>query len=109
MTCYQDVVGHPEWKLAMAEGIVALERTDTWDLIPLLPAFIPSHVSGSIYNIKIHPEGYVERYKVRLVARGVQQDHGCNYDESFAPCGPYDHYSYISSYCICSPPVHISA
>ena len=32
----------------MAEEIAALERTGTWDLVSLPPAFVPSLVSGSI-------------------------------------------------------------
>jgi hypothetical protein len=32
-TSYRDVVHCPEWQLAMAEEIAALERTSTWDLV----------------------------------------------------------------------------
>jgi hypothetical protein len=31
---YRDAILHPEWHHAMAEEIAALERTDTWDLVP---------------------------------------------------------------------------
>ncbi|WVZ60284.1 hypothetical protein U9M48_010330 [Paspalum notatum var. saurae] len=36
---YRDAILHPEWQLAMAEEIAALERTGTWDLVPT-----PSHI-----------------------------------------------------------------
>ncbi|WVZ87927.1 hypothetical protein U9M48_034501 [Paspalum notatum var. saurae] len=36
---YRDDILHPEWQLAMAEEIAALERTGTWDIVPT-----PSHV-----------------------------------------------------------------
>jgi hypothetical protein len=34
---YHDAILHPEWQHAMAEEIVALERTGTWDLVPCPP------------------------------------------------------------------------
>ncbi|WVZ74316.1 hypothetical protein U9M48_022515 [Paspalum notatum var. saurae] len=73
---YRDVILHPEWQLAMAEEIAALERTGTWDLVPT-----PSHVRP----IMTCSDGSLERYKAHLVARGFQQEHGRDYDETFAP------------------------
>jgi hypothetical protein len=52
----------------MAEKIVALEQTGTWDLVPC-----PSHVRPItckwVYKVKTHSDGSLERYKARLVAR----------------------------------------
>ena len=36
-TTYREAVVHPEWQLAMAEEIAALERTGTWEIVPLPP------------------------------------------------------------------------
>ncbi|WVZ72432.1 hypothetical protein U9M48_020896 [Paspalum notatum var. saurae] len=81
---YRDAILYPEWQLAMAEEIAALERTGTWDLVPS-----PSHVRPItckwVYKVKTRSDGSLERYKARLVARGFQQEHGRDYDESFAP------------------------
>ncbi|WVZ52520.1 hypothetical protein U9M48_003568 [Paspalum notatum var. saurae] len=81
---YRDAILHPEWQLAMAEEIAALERTGTWDLVPT-----PSHVRPItckwVYKVKTRSDGSLERYKARLVVRGFQQEHGSDYDETFAP------------------------
>ena len=83
-TSYQDAERHPEWQLAMAEEIAALERTGTWDLVSPPPGVRPITCKW-VYKIKTRSDGSLERYKARLVARGFQQEHGRDYDETFAP------------------------
>ncbi|KAM3366315.1 hypothetical protein ACQJBY_015641 [Aegilops geniculata] len=83
-TSYRDAIIHPEWQFAMAEEIAALERNDTWDLVSLPPHVRPITCKW-VYKIKTRSDGSLERYKARLVARGFQQEHGHDYDETFAP------------------------
>jgi hypothetical protein len=64
--------------------IVALECTDTWDLVPH-PLFTYLITCKWIYKIKIRFDGSIERYEARLVARGFQQEYGRDYEEVFAP------------------------
>ncbi|KAK1601371.1 hypothetical protein QYE76_037634 [Lolium multiflorum] len=83
-TSYRDAERHPEWQLAMAEEIAALERTGTWDLVSP-PSGVRPITCKWVYKIKTRSDGSLERYKARLVARGFQQEHGRDYDETFAP------------------------
>jgi hypothetical protein len=82
-TTYQEASGILEWQLAMIDELAALERTGTWDIVPL-----PSHVVPItckwVFKVKIKSYGSIERYKARLVARGFQQTQGLDYDETFA-------------------------
>jgi hypothetical protein len=74
----------PEWQLAMCEELAALEATRTWDIVPLPPRSVPITCKW-VYKVKTRSDGSVDRYKARLVARGFQQAHGRDYDETFAP------------------------
>src|SRR3989337_2039870 len=83
-TSYRAAMTQPEWQLAMAEEIAALERTGTWDLVSP-PSGVRPITCKWVYKIKTRSDGSLERYKARLVARGFQQEQGRDYDETFAP------------------------
>ena len=53
------------------------------DLVPL-PARVHPITCKWVYKVKTRP-GSLECYKARLVARGFQQEYGCDYDEILAP------------------------
>ena len=81
---YQEAARIPEWQLAMSEELAALDRTGTWDLVPLPSHAVPITCKW-VFKIKTKSDGSIERYKARLVARGFQQTPGLDYDETFAP------------------------
>jgi len=74
----------PKWHEAMVEELRALEKNKTWELVKL-PAGKKAISCKWVFTIKQNPEGKVERYKARLVARGYSQTYGIDYDETFAP------------------------
>ena len=68
----------------MRREIEALEANNTWDLTTLPPR---KNVIDSkwVYKIMFKPNGEVERYKARIVARGFTQKEGEDFHETFAP------------------------
>lgn len=60
------------------EEFQALKENQTWDLVPI-PKDVKPISCKWVYKIKTRPDGSIDRYKARLVAR-AQQD-GFDYDE----------------------------
>jgi hypothetical protein len=83
-TTYREAAVHLDWQHAMDEEIATLERTGSWDLVPMPPQVTPISCKW-VYKIKTRSDGSLERYKARLVARGFQQEQGRDYDETLAP------------------------
>ncbi|KAK6138834.1 hypothetical protein DH2020_027421 [Rehmannia glutinosa] len=68
----------------MDEEIAALERNQTWELVPKSTDVKPISCKW-VYKLKRHSDGSIERHKARLVARGFSQQYGLDYDETFSP------------------------
>ena len=68
----------------MVEELAALEHNGTWDLVSP-PSGVRPITCKWVYKVKTRSDGSLERHKARLVARGFQQEHGRDYDETFAP------------------------
>ncbi|GJZ83384.1 ribonuclease H-like domain-containing protein [Tanacetum coccineum] len=59
------------------------ERNNTWDLVDL-PKGRKAISSKWVWKIKYKSDGEIERYKVRLVAKGFNQKEGNDFDETFS-------------------------
>ena len=61
----------------------ALISNHTWDLVPL----VPSHnLVGCkwVFRVNRHPDGSVDRYKARVVAKGFTQCLCLDYHDTFS-------------------------
>ncbi|KAM1046957.1 hypothetical protein TB2_025912 [Malus domestica] len=81
---FEEASQSSEWMTAMKEEIDALQQNQTWDFMPKLRDVKPISCK-SVYKIKRRPDGSIERYKARLVARGFSQQYELDYDETFSP------------------------
>ena len=65
---YEEALLVPTWKWAMDEEMNALVCRETWELILAPPNVVIVGVVG-VYTLKFRPNGSVDRYKARLVAK----------------------------------------
>nr|KYP65475.1 hypothetical protein KK1_011711 [Cajanus cajan] len=68
----------------MKDEIEALKLNKTWEIVEN-----PKHVKPIgcrwVYEIKRKPDGSVERYTARLVAKGFSQVEGIDFFKTFSP------------------------
>lgn len=69
---YNQAKEFPEWVQAMKQELVSLEENDTWELVRL-PNDKKPIACKWVFKTKFKPNGEVDRYKARLVARGDRQ------------------------------------
>ena len=68
---YQEAMKSPtfeEWKLAMQDKIESMRKNQVWDLIDL-PHGRRTIENKWVLKVKRNAEGFIDRYKARLVAR----------------------------------------
>ncbi|KAM2084393.1 hypothetical protein ACFX1R_022228 [Malus domestica] len=83
-TTYLQASKHAHWNKAMAEEFQAMQSTGTWSLVPSSPT---QNLVGCkwVFRVKRKPDGTVDRYKGRLVAKGFHQQEGIDFTKSFSP------------------------
>jgi Reverse transcriptase (RNA-dependent DNA polymerase) len=73
-----------QWRAAIEAEIGQLLVNNTWEeKTPPLGVNLVS--SKWVFTLKFKPDGSLERYKARLVARGFSQQYRIDYTETFAP------------------------
>lgn len=73
-----------EWQKAMQSEYDSLLKNQTWILVEK-PEKQKVIDNKWVYKVKRHPNGTIERYKARVVARGFTQEYGIDYEETFSP------------------------
>lgn len=72
-----------KWLTAMKEEIDSLKKNDVWVLVNRPKTNVVTN--KWVLKIKRKPDGSIDRYRARLVARGFSQKYGTDYFETFAP------------------------
>jgi hypothetical protein len=73
-----------EWEHAMDEEISSLVSNGTFVEVPL-PAGRTAIKSKWVFKKKTNPDGSLDKYKARVVAKGFSQRFGDDYTETFSP------------------------
>jgi len=74
----------PSWKHAIDEKMEALTSRGSWELIST-PTDVVIVCCRWVFALKYRPDGSVDRYKARLVAKSYTQTYDIDYFETFSP------------------------
>jgi hypothetical protein len=87
-TTYKEAVNDPDygkqWRAAIDFEVGQLLTNNTWEE-KTPPPGVNLISSKWVFTLKFFPDGSLERFKARLVARGFTQQYGVDYTETFAP------------------------
>lgn len=67
----------------MKEGLESIEKNKTWELVDLRQGKKQIGVKW-VYIVKINPKGEVMKHKAKLVAKGLLQKKGIDFEKVFA-------------------------
>jgi hypothetical protein len=81
---FSQACSNPAWIQAMVAEYKSIMRNNTWQLVSLPPGIRPIS-SKWVYKIKHGHQNQPNLYKARVVARGNEQIHSVNFQETFAP------------------------
>lgn len=70
--CFEDAAEDPEWQIAMTEGMQAIEKNSTWELVDNLEGKNIIRLKW-VFRTKYNANGSILKHKARLVAKGYSQ------------------------------------
>ncbi|CAI7886610.1 unnamed protein product, partial [Closterium sp. NIES-53] len=75
-----------KWRGAMDKELKALEECNTWKFVPIGIARNKTVLTRKwVFRVKTKADGTIDKFKVRWVVRGFDQEHGRDFTETFAP------------------------
>jgi Reverse transcriptase (RNA-dependent DNA polymerase). len=78
------------WKAAWHNELTALGGNQTFDPPGVPPKGVNIVSSRWVFAVKHNPDGTVNKFKARIVARGFSQKYGIDFEETFAPTVRHD-------------------
>ena len=81
---YLEAAQEEVWRHAMKEDMLAIDRSNTWELESPPSNCKPIGLKW-IFKLKKDPKGEIIRHKAWLVVKGYSQRKGIDYEEVFAP------------------------
>jgi hypothetical protein len=73
------------WLAAANREFLSHKSTNTYTLIKELPHGKEALGTMLVFKVKLHPDGSIDKYKVRMCARGFLQRHGIDYKSTYSP------------------------
>jgi hypothetical protein len=97
LTSYEEVMGSPhssKWHEAMEDEMRSMSANQVWKLEEI-PKGAKTIVCKWVYKIKHDSKENIDRFKVRLMAKGFTQREGIHYNEAFSPVSSKDSFRII--------------
>ncbi|CAI7806384.1 unnamed protein product [Closterium sp. NIES-54] len=75
-----------KWREAMDKELKAQKECNTWKIVPIGVARNKTILTGKwVFRVKTKADDTIDKFKACWVVRGFDQEHGCDFTETFAP------------------------
>ena len=99
---YHEAITAPHarwWKLAIPKQLHDLIAVGTWVLVDLPLSRKPITYKW-VFKVKYNPDGTVDKFKARLVARGFSQIANIDFHETFTPTMRFESLRMLFAFCV---------